>query len=159
MLKQRTFLLLGIAFILFAVPASIYAQDDYYGRGRRDERRDWSHDRRSLIKSAERIDKLSGQLKGDLDDALDRSRLNGKNREDRVNELAHDFHSAAAQFKDKLDDGRNLDRAEEEARRVLDLGWQLDRIISRNDFGEKVESKWSSIRDGLRVIENAYGYR
>jgi hypothetical protein len=117
---------------------------DYYGRDLRD--------------SVRRVDRLSGQLKGDLDHALDRTRLDGSYREDQINRLAHDFHEAASKFKDRFDDGRDLNRAAGEARRTLELGAQLDRFISRHNLGGRVESKWAQISSDLRVIARAYGF-
>lgn len=153
MKRRRTFLIVTTVLLLFSISTSGSAQlRNNRGRGR-------NNDVRYLRSSVERVDKLSGQLKDDIDRALDRSRLDGRNREDRVNDLARDFHEAAAQLKDRFDDGRDLDRAAGEARRVIDLGSRLDRSIGRNRLGGQVASKWSRIRSDLRAIQNAYGYR
>lgn len=159
MIRQKLLFVLA-AFVLFSIPVASYAQGKYRDRNRdRDWRNSRNYDRNYVIDSAKRVDKLSGQLKGDLGDALNRSRLNGSDREDRVNEMMSEFHSIAAQFKDRIDNGRDLSYAANEARRLLSLGWRLDEIISRNHFGSKVESKWSQISRDLRVIQDAYdGY-
>lgn len=133
-------------------------RDRDYRRERRDERRYRNDDSRYLRDSVERIDRLSGQLKDDLDSALDRSRYNGRKREDRINELAHDFHEAAAKFKDLFDNGQDMNRAAGEARRTLELGFRLDQFIRRNSPGRRVESKWAQISSDLRRVADAYSY-
>lgn len=151
---RRLFLFLTTAFMLFSISAVSYAQGRYRDRDWRNNNNYYNS--RAVINSAKRVDRLSGQLKGDLDRALDRSRLDGRNREDQVNVIANEFHSVAARFRDIIDNGRDLSYASREAQRLLDLGWRLDRVISRNRFDSRVESKWSQIRSDLRVIQNAY---
>jgi hypothetical protein len=155
---RRTLLFVAAALMLLSIPAASSAQwgrdrdRDRNGRGRND-----NYDTRQLVNSAKRVDRLSGQLKGEFGDALDRSRVDGRDREDRLNELMSEFHSVAAQFRDRLDNGRDLNRASREAQRVLQLGWRLDQAISRLDLTSRVENKWSQVRSDLQVIQNAYG--
>lgn len=151
-MKRLVFLFGVFALTALALPAAGLAQGYGYGYGRDRDR----NDNRSVKRSAERVDRLSGQLKNDMDSALDRSRLNGRNREDQVNNLVSDFHSAAARFRDRFDD-RNFSRAQNEANQMLSLGWRLDEIINRRNLGSRVESKWSQIRSDLQTIQNAYG--
>lgn len=154
-MKRLVFLFGVFAMTLLALPATGLAQGYGYGYGRGDRDRG-NRNGRYVRQSAERVDRLSGQLKGDMDGALDRSRLNGRDREDRINNLVNDFHSAAARFRDRFDDN-NFGRAQNEANQMLSLGWQLDGIINRRNLGGRVESKWAQIRSDLQVIQNAYG--
>jgi hypothetical protein len=154
-MKRLVFLLGVFALTLLALPASGMAQGYGYGY-ERDRDRGSRDNSRYLKRSVERVDRLSGQLKNDMDSALDRSRLNGRNREDQINGLVNDFHSAAARFRDRFDNG-NLGRAQNEANQMLSLGWRIDEIVNRRDLGDRVESKWSQIRNDLQVIQNAYG--
>lgn len=155
-MKRLVFLTSAMALLLLAIPATGFGQGYGYGYGR-DRNRDRNYGR-SIKQSAERVDRLSGQLKNDMDRTLDRSRVNGRDREDQINNLVNDFHSAAARFRDRFDDG-NLSRAQNEANRMLSLGWQLDGIIGRRNLSSQVENKWSQIRNDLQVIQNAYGSR
>ncbi|MGB7924165.1 MAG: hypothetical protein WCF57_13060 [Pyrinomonadaceae bacterium] len=154
-MNRRMLSIVAMALMLLSIPVAGYAQGGYYGQGQRDNRR-YRNQNRYVVESVKRIDRLSGQLKDDLDRSLDRSRFDGRNREDRINDVADDFHSAAAQLRDRFDDGRNPGRASQEARRVLELGSRLDRIISRNRFNRQVESRWLQIKSDLRVLQNAY---
>lgn len=154
-MNRRMLSIVAMALMLLSIPVAGYAQNGSYRRDQRD-RGDRNYNNRYLRESVRRIDRLSGQLQNDLDRSLDRSRLDGRNREDRINDIASDFHSAAAQLKDRFDDGRNPGRASQEARRVLDLGSRLDRIIGRQRLSRQVESKWWQIKSDLRVLQNAY---
>lgn len=154
-MNRRMLSILAMALMLLSIPVAGYAQDGYYGREQVNSRRN-RHNNNYLRDSVRRIDRLSGQLKDDLDRSLDRSRFDGRNREDRINDIAHDFHAAAARLRDRFDDGRNPGRAASEARRVLELGSRLDRIIGRNRLSRQVESKWWQIKSDLRVLQNAY---
>src|SRR5258708_796822 len=106
-----------LAVLLLAIPATGFAQNYGNGYGRDRSNRNNS---RYVKQSAERVDKLSGQLKNDVDRALDHSRLDGRNGEDRINSLVSDFHSAAARFRDRFDE-RNYSRAQNEANQMLSL--------------------------------------
>jgi hypothetical protein len=50
----------------------------------------------------------------------------------------------------------------DEAQRVLDIGSQIDQLMSRsrggrNNNGRYIENEWSQISNDLRTIANAYG--
>ena len=122
---------------------------DYYGR----------YDRRAVRDSVRRLERLSRSLEGNLDRALDHSRVDGTDREDRINERARDFRHAADRLEDRFDDGRNLERSAGEARRVLQLGNELGRRIRRFTNDGRVASDWSRISQELRVIADFYGFR
>jgi hypothetical protein len=166
-MKRRTlWILTTTAFMLLSLPMAGYAQGGFYGRDQREYRRDRNYQNRFLKESVKRVDWMSGQLKRDLDRSLDRSRFDGRYREDRINDLASDFHSAASQLRNSFDSGwnprgrfddwRNSNHGAQAARRLLSLGSRLDAIIGRNRFSWQVESRWMQIKSDLRIIQNAY---
>lgn len=166
MRNRRTILLTVIATALLALclPSLAAAQGRYdpYGRNRdyrRDRRDDYGrYDTRYLRDSVRRLENLSGRFQDHLDRALDRSRADGTRREDRINDIARDFHRAARDLENRFDDRRDLNRSSGEAQRVLNLGEQLERVVYRVGDG-RVRSDWMQIRQELNVIANAYGYR
>lgn len=155
------------AFIILSLPAMAAAQGDNpwwrnrdYGRDRTRRNDDYyRYDRERLRSSARRVDDLSRQFERDLDRALDRSRINGTNREDRINDIARDFRNAAANFKDRLGDARNPNRSSSEARSLLQLGSRIDGLMYRFRLDSRTASDWSQIRQELRFISDAYGFR
>ena len=58
---------------------------------------------------------------------------------------------------DEYDNSRDYNSSRDEAQRVLQLGSQLDRIISRARFSNNIQSEWNRIRQDLQVLANAYG--
>jgi hypothetical protein len=170
MINRRTLIptIFAVALIALSLPALAAAQGSYdpyggYGRDNRDNSRDDRrnndrYDQRRVRDSVKRLKDLSGDFKRHLDSALDHSRYDDSNREDRINDVARDFHDAADTLKDRADDGRNLNRSSGEARRVLQLGSRLNSFMERNQLDGRVESEWSRIRQELRLIADAYGF-
>lgn len=169
MIVRRTIIptLILAAFIVLSLPSMAAAQgsnqwwqdrdnDRYLGRGNNDFNR---FRRERLRASARRISNLSRQFERDLDRSLDRSRIDGTIREDRINERAREFRFAAEELRDRLGYGRNLYSSTSAARNLLQLGSQIDRMMSRFRLDSRTESDWVQIRQELRVISDAYGFR
>jgi hypothetical protein len=158
------------AFIVLSLPAMAAAQGSNqwwqerdngrgdYGRDRRD---DYNRYRRERLRtSARRISGLSWQFERDLDRTLDRSRLDGTFREDRLNDQARSFRFAADELRNRLGDSRNLYGATSAARNLLQQGARIDRIMSRARFmNSRAVSDWAQIRRELRIISDAFGFR
>jgi uncharacterized membrane protein len=128
--------------------------DDRYGRGRLSD-----YDRRQLRELARRIDDRSRDLQRDIDRALDHSRVNGTNREDRINDEARDFRNAAARFRDVAGDSNELNRSRDEARNLLDSASQLNRVLGRVRNDGRAQSDWNQIRSDLRRVADIYNLR
>ena len=155
------------AFIVLSLPAMVAAQgtnqwwqDRDYGRnqGRRND--DYNrYQRERLRTSARRVSDLSRQFERGIDRSLDRSRLDGTIREDRINDRAREFRFAADELRNRLGDARNLYGSTGAARNLLQLGARLDRLVSRFRLDARTLSDWAQIRQELRVISDAYGFR
>lgn len=156
------------AFIIISLPAMAAAQgydpwwrdrDTGRDRGRQTDDYYRRYDRERLRNSARRVEDMSRQFERDVDRALDRSRLDGSYREDRINDMARNFRYAADSFRDRLGDARNLYRTTNDARNLLQLGARIDRIVYRFRFDSRTIYEWAQIRQELRVIADAYGFR
>lgn len=154
--NRRTILIvIATALIALCLPVLASAQGyDPYGRNNGYGR----YDSRYLRDAARRVNDRSKDFQRHLDSALDHSRYDDTRREDRINETARDFRNAADNFKDSIGDGRNLNRSANEARRLLQLGAQIDRFVSRIRLDSRTASDWSQIRQDLRLIADAYGF-
>lgn len=159
--------LIGIfAFTLLifgAMPATASAQ---YGEilegifGSRNNRTNESYSRRSVEDAINRLQSRADDFCDALDDSLDNSRYNNRNREDRILSIAGDFERAVSRLDDRYDDRRNSRGNDNEIREVLRLGKQLDNFVSNQGrrLDRRVESEWSMIRRDLQTVANAYGY-
>jgi hypothetical protein len=141
-------LILGLPAIASAQYRNNRNNDDYYG----------NRNNRNLNATIKNLKNHSKQFERRLDRELDRSRYDGRNREDRINQIAGDFANAAKRLDDKYDNRRDYNNSYDEARRVLDLGNQLDRALSRARLNGNVQNDWNRIRQDLNILANAYNY-
>jgi hypothetical protein len=151
------FSILASAVLALALPAVAAAQ---WGRYPDTRYPDYGrNDDRYLRDSVNRLDRLTKDFEHDMDRALDRSRVNGTQREDRINAQVHDFRRAVSDLKSRVGNGRDLNRSVDAARRVLQEGDQLDRVARPRWFDGRLGSRWSQIQQELRVLSDAYGLR
>ena len=158
----RTKLGAVITAALFSLALSTAAQaqwgrrDDDYRRDRRDDRYG-RYDSRALRDAASRIRDRSRNLERDVDALLDRSRHDDTRREDRINDQARDFRRAAERFRDRVGDGRDLNRASNEARELLRQGERIDNVLARLRADSRTHSDWSQISRDLDLVADIYG--
>ena len=149
------FSIFAAAILALALPVAASAQWGGYPRYP-DDRGYGRYDDRGLRDSVHRLDRLAKDFEHDMDRALDRSRVNGSSREDRINDQVHQFRRAVGDLKSRVGNGRDLNRSANEAQRVLQEADQLDRF-ARRGFDGRTASEWSQIQQELRYISNVYG--
>lgn len=132
--------------------------DDIYGRGRYGGRIS-DQQRRVLRDTARRIDGNARDLQRHVDRALDRSRVDGTRREDRINDDFRDFRNAAARFRDTAGDSNNLGPSSDEARRLLQLSARVSNYLRRLRMDSRTANDWAQIRNDLRTVSDIYGFR
>ena len=153
------FSIFAAAILALALPAAASAQWGGYPQQNRypDNRGYGRYDDRGLRDSVHRLDRLAKDFERDMDRALDRSRANGSNREDQINNQVHQFRDAVGDLKSRVGNGRDLNRSANEARRVLQEADDLDRF-ARRGFDGRTSSEWSQIQQELRYISSVYGF-
>lgn len=153
------FSIFAAAILALSLPVAASAQwGSRYPQGRYPDNRGGygRYDERELRDSVHRLDRLAKDFERDMDRALDRSRANGTDREDRINDQIHRFRDAVGDLKSRVGNGRDLNRSANEARRVLSEGQQLDRVVRR--FDNRSSSQWYQIQQELRFISSVYGF-
>jgi hypothetical protein len=123
--------------------------DDYYGNGNYN---------RNLQSTIRNLKNRSNQFERRIDRELDRSRYDDRNREDRINQVAKDFADATDRLDDAYDNRRDYNNSQDEVQRVLQLGNQLGRAISRARLNGNVQNDWNRIQQDLNILANAYNY-
>ena len=163
MINRHTlkFSTLAAAVLALSLPAVALAQrGGYPDYSYPDRNTDYDrYDDRYVRDSVHRLDRLAKDFEHDMDRALDRGRVNGTQREDRINAEVHDFRRAVGDLKSRVGNGRDLNRSADQARRVFQEADQLDRVARPRWFDSRLASEWSQIQQELRVISNAYGFR
>ncbi|HKY41929.1 MAG TPA: hypothetical protein VJM50_02455 [Pyrinomonadaceae bacterium] len=151
------FSLLAAGILALCLPAAAAAQWGRYPQDRYPDNRGYGrYDDRGLRDSAHRLDRLAKDFERNVDRALDRSRADGTNREDRINDQVHQFRDAVGDFKSRVGNGRDLNRSANEAQRMLREAQDVDRLARRLDG--RTSSQWYQIQQELRYIGNVYGF-
>jgi hypothetical protein len=148
------FSIFAAALFALSLPVTAAAQWGNRYPGDRGNRR---YDERAVRDSVHRLDRLAKDFERDMDRALDRSRSNGTDREDRINEQVHQFRDAVGDLKSRVGNGRDLNRSSDEARRVFQEAQQIDRVGRRLD--SRTASQWNAIQRELEFLGDAYGFR
>ncbi len=150
----------AFALLVLSLPAVASAQwrndrdnDDY-----RNNRRNNGNYNRNLQATVKNLKNRSNQFERRLDRELDNSRYDDRNREDRLNQLAADFANAAQSLDNAYDNRGDYQNSSDEAQRVLQLGNQLDRVLSRARLNGNIQNDWNRISQDLNVLANAYNY-
>jgi hypothetical protein len=149
-------LVLGLPAIASAqyYPNDPYGRNGGYNNGQYGRNGGYGNygDMRSTIRD---LKNRTRDFQRELDRDLDNSRYNGTRREDEINRLARDFRNAVG----RLNDNGNYDRRNDsEVRRVLDLGYQIDRSIGRSRMSYGAQGLWSGIRRDLDVLRSSSQY-
>ena len=72
--------------------------------------------------------------------------------------LAKSFRRAVDDLMGAYNNGRDMGRSSDEARRVLDLGSQISQEMYRSRSNGNMQYEWGQINNDLDVIAAAYGY-
>ena len=99
------------------------------------------------------LKKDTGKFRKSVDSSLDKSRLNGTNREDDINRFLKNYEDATERLYSRFKDNKSVG-ADVEA--VLDGAAEIDRLMTRRVAGERAQRDWASVRQDLRQLAAAY---
>ena len=108
---------------------------------------------KEVEKILHRIENQSNNFRRSLDAALDRSRLNGTNREDDINSFIKNFEEQTKRLHDRFDDNKSV-AADVEA--VLNSAAGIDQFVHRQRLSESALNDWSTLRASLDDLAQAY---
>lgn len=100
-----------------------------------------------------RIENQSNNFRKSLDASLDRSRLNGTNREDDINAFMKNYEEQTKRLRDRFDDHKSV-AADVEA--VLNGAASIDQFVYRQRLNERAQNDWSTLRASLDDLAQAY---
>ena len=148
----------AFSLLILGLPAIASAQWRNNRNNRNDDYNRSGSYNRNLNSTVKNLKNRSKDFARQLDRELDHSRYDERRREDNLNQLAKSFKDAADDLDDKYDNSRDYNRSQDEARRVLALGNQLDRALSRARLGGNINRDWNNIRYDLQTLASAYNY-
>lgn len=176
--RIKTFIgIAAFSLVVLALPSVASAQwggygngrnDDYYGNNRNNRNnRNIQATVRNLKNRARNFERVVDRWDDRRDDRRDRDRdrwggwgnNNGGYYSGNLEGLANSFKNAADDFADEYGRGRNLNGSADEARRLLDIGRQIDQQLYNGGRGNnRLANEWSQIRYDLQVVADVYGY-
>ena len=106
-----------------------------------------------LIKNAENRNDSFVKL---FDKALDKSALDGSNREDRLNERAKDLEKAMDKLRSEFDRKENYAETRSEMRDVLLVASEINAVMLRRSLRADVEEEWRLLRRELNILASVY---
>ena len=108
---------------------------------------------KDVEKIIKRIEQQSDRFRSSLDNALDKSRFNGSNREDDINSFVKDYYEQTKRLRDRFDK-HNSATGDVEA--VLDRAARIDDFMRRNRLSSKAQNEWSTLKTNLDELASAY---
>jgi hypothetical protein len=100
-----------------------------------------------------RIDNRATRFRSSISSALNDSRYNGRNREDRINVLVENFDVAANRLRSNFNSRQSTTADVQE---VLNTAARIDRFMQRNQLDQRAESDWSLLREDLNTLASYY---
>ncbi len=136
-------LILGAALFALVIPSSALT-------AQRQQRR-WY--RGNIDQILRKLEEDTDRFRKSLDSALDRSRLDGSNREDNINAFVGEFEEATDRLKDRYED---QGYAPGQMREVLTRAARIDQFMRRRRLAGKAESDWQKVRRDLNQLAKSY---
>jgi hypothetical protein len=155
----------ALALVVLALPAIASAQwrdrdrdDDRYGRNDDDYYRNSRYNRniRGTIQNLRNRARNFERRIDRIDDRRD-DRYGRRDRFDNLEELADRFARATNDLAGEYGNGRNMNNSRDEARRVLDIGSQIDSLMYNTRSNRNGANEWNQISYDLRILADAYG--
>jgi hypothetical protein len=103
----------------------------------------------SIQQLLDRIERHTDRFHGSLDSALDRSPLDGSDREDRINEFVGDFKEATERLQDRFD---KRQRIAADVRDVIDRASRIENFMRRRRLDARVQHDWGNLRQDLNEL-------
>jgi hypothetical protein len=91
-----------------------------------------------------------------FDKALDRSTLDGSNREDRLNEKAKNLEKATDELRRDFDRRENYVETRPEVHKCLSIAEEINDVMKRRRMGANTEEQWRLLRAELNTLADVY---
>jgi len=108
---------------------------------------------KDVEKIIKRIEQQSDRFRSSLDSALDKSRFNGSNREDDINQFVKDFYKETKKLRDRFDHHQST---APDVQSVLDRAARIDDFMRRYRLSPRAQEDWSTLKTNLDELAAAY---
>ena len=107
----------------------------------------------SIIK---RVEERSDRFVKLFDRSLDRSGLDGTNREDQLNQSARNLETALDELRREFDRKENYVETRPEVRRCLDIASNINVAVRNRRMNGETERQWVLLRAELNTLADVY---
>jgi hypothetical protein len=101
-----------------------------------------------------------GYTKAEVDAVIkrveNRSKLDGSNREDRLNEKAKNLEKTTDDLRREFDRKENYVETRPEVRKCLDIAEDINVVMKRRRMGATTEEQWRLLRAELNTLADVY---
>ena len=149
-IARRLFITLAVVGSLLVLSAPAEAQ-----RRRRPLQRGYTKAQVNQI--IKRVEERSDRFVRLFDRSLDRSGLDGTNREDRLNEYARNLETALDELRREFDRKDNYVETRPEVRRCLDIATNINTAMRNRRLGAETERQWALLHTELNTLADVYG--
>jgi hypothetical protein len=106
-----------------------------------------------------RLDRRTDEFKENFDRAVEHSSMEGTKGEDRAEDRANKLHDEASKLKDVFNDKKDKNHREvrERVDRTLAVAAEMDRVMARHRFTDKLQRDWDLLRSDLNALAAVYG--
>lgn len=102
------------------------------------------------------VEERSDRFVGTFDRALDNSRLDGTNREDRLVERAKDLEEALDSLRSNFDRTDRFQNTRAQVSRVMSVANGINNVVRRRRLNRDAETQWSALRTELNSLARFY---
>jgi hypothetical protein len=99
------------------------------------------------------IEQQSERFQSSLDSSLDRSRLNGTQREDDINQFVRDFNDEVKRLHDRFSDHKSVAA---DVQSVMDRAARIDEFMYRSRPARRAVDEWVRLKANLDELSRAY---
>ena len=108
-----------------------------------------------------RVEERSDAFRKVIDRALDRSALDGTNREDNINQQVKELENAIDKLRSDFDRANTWQETREQVQKVLNESDEVNVMVRRGRWrrGGVVKSEWALVRNDLNRLFGIYNLR
>lgn len=150
--------LLGL-FMVLAFVGVFSSEVNAQRRGRNNNNHSWGnkYSKSQVDRLIRNVEQRTDRFVGQLDNSLDRSRLDGSQREDVLMQKARNLEEATDELRREFDRRDSWRDNREEVSRCLNIATDINVAMRNRKFRGNSESNWNTVRAELNALAAAYG--
>ena len=140
-------------FVAVALVLALAGCGMLFTSGAQAQRRAYRMNDTQMRRLLQRIETRTDHFSNTFSNNLDRSRLNGTQREDELNRLMTDFEAATDHLRDRFNSGQS---AASDVEAVLGRAAALNTFMANNRLNNRAEQQWTLLRNDLNRLAREY---